>query len=88
MFFWRREAVSKQKYKSKHNVPDVAGARKENKSGGRQGSVSSSAGEDIFKAVVREGANSTRAKHTRRWVGVAGGGFGRAFQREKRAPNT
>lgn len=85
MFFWRREAVSKQKDKSNLTWQMWLMLGKKTRVGA---CVSSSAGEEhIGKAVVREGTISIGVKHSR-WESVAGGGCKRAFQREKRAQDT
>lgn len=86
MLFWRREAVSKHKYKSNITCQMWLMLGKKTRVGVRVSSLA--AEEDIFKAVVREGANSTGAKHSRRWECVAGHGWERIFQREKRAQDT
>ena len=81
--FWRREAVSKQKYKS--NITCQMWLMLGKKTGVGVCISSSAREEDIFKAVVRERANCASVKHSRGWESAAGRGCARAFQREKRA---
>lgn len=83
VFFWRREAVSKQKDKSNLTWQMWLMLGKKTRVGA---CVSSSAGKErICKAVVREGTISIGVKHSR-WESVAGGWLQESISERKESP--